>query len=450
MSVAMTTESRSAFVQQFLSGFEARIDGAPAWLVTLQKDAYGRVQELDVPGRRDEEWRFFSLRALTDQQFRTAPARLPDEAALDGLRLEEAAESTIVFVNGQYVPELSVVDALPEGVTVSTWKELAASNQLDAVKEYAGKNAYYADDLFYALNTASFVDGVVIVVPKNVSVKAPIHIVNLSTAAAAPYAVHPRNLIVAEESSEVTVVEEYVSLDDAVYFTNAVNEFYLANNAQVEHFKVQRESTSAFHIARNLVHNETDSRYHSAAVMLGAKISRNDSYARIDGTNVDCTLDGLAYVSGTQIADTHSAMDHQKPHSRSHQLHKVIVDERAHTVFNGKIFVQLDAQKTASYQLNQSLILSERGKVDTKPQLEILADDVVCTHGATVGQLEDDQLFYLESRGLDPITAKSLLTYAFAAEVVETINVESLKLRLEADIFERLTKQASVQVDEQA
>ncbi len=442
MSVAMSTVGRSAFVQQLIDAFESRADDAPAWLSAHQHAAQDTVRTLDVPTRRNEEWIFFNLRPLTSLEFRSAPARLPDEAAFDDLRLEEAAKSTLVFVNGQHVPELSVVEDLPEGVTVSTWKELSSSNQLDAIQSYVGQNKYYAGDLFYELNTASFEDGVVIVVPENVVVKAPIHILNISTAAAAPYATQPRNLIVAGESSEVCVVEEYVSLDDAVYFTNSVNEVIVGKNAHVEHFKVQRESTSAFHIARNLVDLADDCRYHSVAVALGGKISRNDTYASIDGREIDCALDSLVYVGGEQIADTHSIMDHRKPHSRSHQLHKVVVDDKAHTVFNGKIFVQIDAQKTSSYQLNQSLILSERGKVDTKPQLEILADDVVCTHGATIGQLEDDQLFYLESRGLDPITAKSLLTYAFAAEVVETINVESLKIRLEDQIFERLTDKA--------
>ncbi|MBA2661110.1 MAG: Fe-S cluster assembly protein SufD [Bradymonadaceae bacterium] len=443
MSVAINHEGRSAFVQQFLDALDAGQAGGPAWLTAYRKQCAQRLEALDVPTTRHEEWRFTKLRPLTDQRFGAAPVRLPDATELAEYRLPESAGSTLLFVNGHHVPELSSVLDLPAGVVVSTWKELGASDKLDSVREHVGQNRWFADDYFYGLNSAAFDDGVVILVPKNVVVEHPVHILNLSVAGEAAFATHPRNLIVAGESSELTVVEDYVSLDgQGVYFTNVVNEIAVGKNAHVEHVKVQRESTAAFHIARNLINLSSDSRYHSTAIALGAKLSRNDSYALFEGTNIDCTLDGLAYVDGDQVADTHSAIDHARPNSRSFQLHKCIADGKSQTVFNGKIFVRLDAQQTRSEQLNQNLLLSRRATVDTKPQLEILADDVVCSHGATVGQLEDEQLFYLESRGLDPLSAKNLLTYAFAAEVVEKIKVDSLKERLEQTIMERTSGNA--------
>ncbi|MFU8806480.1 MAG: Fe-S cluster assembly protein SufD, partial [Bradymonadaceae bacterium] len=231
----------------------------------------------------------------------------------------------------------------------------------------------------------------------------------------------------------------YVGVEEGPYFHNVVNEVFVGANAKVEHFKVQRDGLESFHIARNIVNLASDSHYVSTAVTLGAQLSRNDSYALYEGTNIDCNLDGLAFVKGKQVADTHTAIDHARPHSRSYQLHKCIADESAHTIFNGKIFVRKDAQQTKSEQLNQNLLLSKRASIDTKPQLEILADDVVCSHGATVGQLEDEQFFYLMSRGIDEKSAKQLLTYAFAAEVIETITVDSLRLSLEEMVLEQAT-----------
>lgn len=432
-----------AFVDQFIKRGKALPSGElPSWWATFRNDALQRLEELEMPGRKEEEWRFIKLNALSKQRFgEDSGGSTGDRDAIDletmaAHRLAECEESTLVFLNGRYQPSLSSVEGLASGVVVKNWKGLLEAHDPDLVRDYIGAEEHWKDDLFYQMNGANFEDGAVILVPRNTKVEAPIHLLFLGHGGEEPFVAHPRNLFVIGESSEVTMVEEYIGSGTGSYFHNVVDEVSVGANASVKHFKIQRESTDAFHIARNLISLAQDSRYISTAVNMGAALSRNDSYACYKGQNIECTLDGLAYIRGKQVSDTHTAIDHALPNSRSFQLHKTIVDEQAHSVFNGKIFVRQDAQQTRSEQLNQNLILSQRAQVDTKPQLEILADDVVCSHGATVGQLQDDQFFYLKSRGIDHEKARALLTFAFAAEVLETISVDSLRKALEAQVLQ--------------
>lgn len=442
MSIAEDTRetmARHPFVAQFIDQGRARsAKGMPEWWADYRTDRLQQLVGLDVPGRKDEDWRFVNLKPLLENTWQAESDAVADigEEDIEHRRLPEASNSTLVFTNGRFVPELSNIEGMPDGVTVTTWSQLRDEGELDVVEDRFDIADYWADDLFYNLNGANFEDGAVVVVDRNTVVDQPIHLLHVADPSAGEYASHPRNVIVTGESAEVSVIEEYATVGEGVYFHNVVDQISLAANSKVRHVKVQRDSTEAYHMARNVVDIAQDANYESTSVNLGAALSRNDSYALFNGRNIECTLDGLGFIDGDQVHDTHTALDHDHPDAESYQLQKNIVDDRAHAVFNGKIFVQQDSQRIDSNQLNQNLLLSRRAQVDTKPQLEIFADDVVCSHGATVGQLEEKHLFYLMARGVERERARALLTYAFAAEILEDIEVDTLRDRLEAHIME--------------
>ena len=275
-------------------------------------------------------------------------------------------------------------------------------------------------------------------VPPNAAVTTPVHLLFIATQK--DVVSYPRTLVLADNGCSVTVIEDYVSLQDEAYFTNAVTEFVLADNAHVNHIRVQREGAKAFHIANCAAILSRASNYQSVSVAIGARISRYNLNVKM-AEGAECSADGLALISARQLADTHTCIDHAQPHGTSRQLHKCIVGGAAHAVFNGKIMVRHGAQKTDSQQSNRTLLLTEKAHVDTKPQLEIFADDVKCTHGATIGQLDSEEVFYLQSRGLSETVARNMLTYAFGAEVIERIPVTSLKRSLEQTVLEQTSTQ---------
>jgi Fe-S cluster assembly protein SufD len=339
-------------------------------------------------------------------------------------------------VDGVYAPEYSFNTA---GLTV---ENLAAGVMTHgaAIEPHLSRYAEFERNAFTALNTAFLHDGALIVVPRNVAVAAPVHLLFIATQKQT--ASYPRCLVIAESGSTITIVEDFVALQNDAYFTNAVTEMALANNAHVKHIRVQRDSGEAFHIANCAVSLGRASRYQSVSVALGARISRYNLNVLEAAEGAECTIDGLALIDGQQLADTHTLIDHASPHGVSRQLHKCIVDGAAHAVFNGKIMVRKGAQHTDSSQSSRNLLLSGKARIDTKPQLEIFADDVKCAHGATVGELDADEVFYLKSRGLSDVAARNLLTYAFAAEVIERIAVASVKNRLEQAVLVQTTRQS--------
>jgi Fe-S cluster assembly protein SufD len=376
-------------------------------------------------------------------------------------------------VNGLYQPALSTVDTLPRGVKVGSLAA-ALDTDFERVETHLARCARFEDHAFVALNTALMEDGAFVHIPRGVVVEEPIHLLFIGTAGADPMVSHPRNLIVAEENSQATVIESYVggqvfgcsgvqvfgSDKDAPafdvagpehlntrtpehpipYFTNAVTEIIAAENAVLDHYKVQRESEAAFHVATLQVQQGRSSNFTSHSISVGGALVRNDIRVVLDGPGGEATLNGLYIVNGRQHVDHHTVIDHAKPHCNSHELYKGILDGHATAVFNGKIYVRPDAQKTDAKQTNQNLLLSRDAVIDTKPQLEIFADDVRCTHGATVGRLDEDALFYLRSRGIGLAEARSLLTYAFASDVLARIKVEPLRTQLEELLFARLSK----------
>ncbi|MEH2224886.1 Fe-S cluster assembly protein SufD [Nostoc sp.] len=399
------------------------------WLQELRQSAANWVRHSILPTTREEEWRFTDLSSLRKVQFNVEAGNF---ASLEFDILPEAANSRLVFVNGVFAPELSAVSDLPSGIVVSNLAGLSAVEQ-EGVRQYLAQ-AEGAQEVFTALNTAGITDAAVVWVKKNVVVETPIHLVFISVAGETATISQPRCLVVAESGSQVTLVEEYTNRQDAksakeegVYFTNAVTEVWVGDNAEVTHTRVEQEGAEAFHIGKTAIAQARDSRYTCHAITLGAKLSRHNLEILQTGEQTQTTLNGLTIISGKQLSDTHSAIALNYPHGTSDQLHKCIVGDRAHAVFNGKVFVPKLAQLTNASQLNRNLLLSSKARVDTKPQLEITADNVKCAHGATVSQLEDDEIFYLQSRGIDENDARKLLINAFAAEVINQIPIPSLR-----------------------
>jgi Fe-S cluster assembly protein SufD len=425
MSVAVT----HPFIEALVAGSRALPASTASWLNTRRAAALERANALSVPTTRDEEWRFTDLAPLN--KLRVTPAA--NVASVDGTPFEvPEAALRLTFVDGVYSPALSSRSALRAGVTVSTLAEALKTNAVP-IEPHLASHAGFDRQVFTALNTAWLRDGAVVHLSKNAVLNEPLHL--LFIAAQKDAASCPRCLIVVESGAQCTVIEDYVAATDAAYFTNAVTEIAIASNARVRHVRLQRESMQAVHIATCAVSLAKDAAYISQSVAFGARLSRYNLDVLHKGEGAEAVIDGLALISGQQLADTHTTMDHAQPNGRCTQLHKTIVGGAAHAVFNGKVLVREGAQLTNSAQQSRNLLLSGTARVDTKPQLEIFADDVKCAHGATVGQLDAEQLFYLKSRGLPDVAARNLLTYAFGAEIVDRIPVKSLVAELERTVM---------------
>lgn len=438
--MSVTTTTSNNYLESLLAGQPqlpaAFASPALAWLNRLRADAVDRVSALTVPTTRDEEWRFTDISPLTRIPFQPARSAPSLELAdIERFLLPEAA-ARLVFVDGVHAPQLSFNKA---GVVVENLAP-GATRHGATLESHLGRYAEFQYNAFAALNTAFLHDGALIVVPRNAAVAAPIHLLFVSTRQ--DVAAYPRCLVVADVGSEVTVVEDFFALQEEAYFNNAVTEIAVGAGARVRHTRVQRDSGKAFHIANCAVTLAHASRYQSVSVALGARISRYNLNVLQAAEDIECAIDGLALITDRQLADTHTLIDHAKPHGASRQLHKCIVGGAAHAVFNGKIVVRSGAQLTDSSQSSRNLLLTGKAHVDTKPQLEIFADDVKCAHGATVGQLDAEEVFYLKSRGLSDAAARSLLTYAFGAEIIERIPVASLRHRLEQTVLEQTNRES--------
>ncbi len=415
----------------YLSGLLDRVMAAKSegWLQDVRQNAADWVRQSRLPTTRDEEWRFADLSSLREVQFNNVETFLPN---ITPFVLPERNNNSLVFVNGVYAPELSSISGLPDGVVVSNLANLPGGYD-ERVRQYLAQ-ASGNREVFTALNTAGMTDAAVVWVGKNVVVETPISLVFVADGEGRMSL--PRCLVVAESGSQVTLVEEYTNHEDAksakeegerVYFNNAVTEVWVEENAQVSHTRIECDGAEAFHVGKTAVMQARCSRYSCNAVSLGGRFSRHNLEIFQTGEQTETTLNGLTMIKGKQLGDTHSAIALNHPHSVSRQLHKCIVGDRAHAVFNGKVFVPKPAQLTDATQLNRNLLLSSKARVDTKPQLEITADNVKCAHGATVSQLEDDEIFYLQSRGINANDARNLLINAFAAEIINQIPIPSLR-----------------------
>lgn len=420
------------YIEALLKGCEMPRGGV-SWLNERRAQALECANALTVPTTRDEEWRFTDLTPLLRVPFRPAAAAPRPAMAEISRFIAPEATAHLVFVDGVFAPELSANAGLPYGVLVAPLAAAFATHAA-VIEPHLARIAPFDNQVFAALNTAQLRDGAFVWIARHQRCPTPVQLLYLSTQRQA--ASHPRCLVVVESGAECTLIEDYAGLDNGPYFANAVTEIALADSARLAHVRLQREAKDAFHIATCAVAAARDAHYSSHAVALGARLSRLDLEVAQRGEGVEVRLDGLALISGRQLADTHSLMDHAAPRGRCRQLHKCIVGGAAHAVFNGKIVVRAGAQLTDSAQESRNLLLSDKAHVDAKPQLEIFADDVKCSHGATVGQLDAEQLFYLLSRGLAPERARNLLVYAFGAEVLDRIPVPSLVEQLERVVLE--------------
>lgn len=396
-------------------------------IASVRKSAEQSLSKLRSPQTKDEEWRFTNLKSIYRIEFDEVHSS--DSTILfDRTNVPESEGAFITFVNGVIDSTLTDVSKIQAKVNIVQFSD-ATESESKTITTHLNTHMSLEDDVFLHLNSALLNDGIWLDVPKNVVLDTPIHIrfLNISKTA---HASAPRVLVTAAEHSKAVIIEESVGYEESVYLNIPVLEFDLKRGAHVTHVKIQNDSKKAFHIGRVGATIARDGHYESYSIQLGAAISRNDVVATQSEEQMFATLDGLVLIGGDQLSDTHTLMDHRKAFGESHQLHKVLVDGQATSVFNGKIFVRQDAQKVNSYQENRNLLMSNEGTVHTKPQLEIFADDVKCSHGATIGQLVPEELFYLKSRGLDDRSSKELLTQAFALEVIEHIPVESVRHRL--------------------
>lgn len=409
----------------------------PGWLSELRRSALAAFESTGYPTMKNEDWHFTNVAPISSRTFITpkeGAAVSPDALARIGYGQDW---HTLVFVNGRLMSQ-PPAESLGAGLSITTLASEIESDS-EVIRRHFAKLATPESGSFTALNTANAADGAVVRLAADCVIDKPIHLVFVSDPGAEGAATYAHNLFFAERHSKATIIESYVTLGADVYLTNAVTEVFVADGARLSHYKLQRESQNAFHVGTLQVHQARDSRYESFSFATGAALSRTNVYTTLAGDAAEAVMNGLYMVDGKQHVDHQTRIEHVAPNCPSHELYKGILDGRSHGVFNGKVYVHPEAQKTDGKQSNNNLLLSAEARIDTKPQLEIYADDVKCTHGATVGRLDETALFYMRSRGISSSHARRLLTYAFAADVLEKIELEPLREALEAQVLERFT-----------
>ncbi len=398
----------------------------------VRRAAVARFRELGFPTTRDEDWRFTNVASLAQIPFQLArdfhaelSPREIEQFAVPGL-----GQIQLVFVNGRYAASLSSLRTPAKGLTVRSLAQAIRDDRL-VVEQHLTRYAGYHDDAFSALNTAFIEDGAFVHIARGRVIEEPIRLLFVSTATADPIMTHPRNLIVLDESSQAVVVEDYVSLGAEVSFSNVVTEVAVGNNGVLDHYLIERESHHAFNISTLRLEQGRSSNVTSHTVLLGGALVRNNVHPVLAGEGGECLINGLFMATGRQHMDNFMRVEHASPHCDSRQFYHGILDGQSHGVFSGRIIVHKDAQKTDAKQTNKNLLLSEEAQIDSKPQLEIYADDVKCTHGATIGQIDPDAIFYLRSRGIAEDAARALLLFGFAGESLNRMKAEPIRTYLE-------------------
>lgn len=432
--------AKAVLLKNYLETFseleKLRQPAEPVWLRHLRAEGWDIFNSGGFPTVRNEDWRFTNLAPLARTAFRRAP-----EADVTGSQIESSrlagAVCQLVFVNGHFAPQISDLSGLPAGLEVSSLAQ-ALSGKAENVEQHLGRYADLRRDSFAALNTALWEDGAYIHIRRGAQIEAPIHLLFVTTETDAPVMTHPRSLIVAEQGSHAAVVEDYVSLGAGAAFSNSVTELAAADDAIVSHYLVERENLDSFNVSTLRIELGRNSNVSSHSILLGGGLVRNNVHPLLNGPGAECLINGLFVGGGRQHLDNYMLVEHASPHGSSRQFYNGILDQQARGVFHGRIVVHKDAQKTDAKQTNRNLLLSDDARVDTKPQLEIRADDVKCTHGATIGRIEDEPLFYLRSRGIDEKSARNLLLYAFAAECLDRMNEQPARDFVEQFIRQRL------------
>uniref|UniRef100_A0A7V3E8E6 Fe-S cluster assembly protein SufD n=1 Tax=Ignavibacterium album TaxID=591197 RepID=A0A7V3E8E6_9BACT len=425
------------FIKNFQT-FEKSLNGEKTETFhRLRKDALSKFSSLNVPTIKDEEWKYTNISPVVKHNFNVIPPKTEVTPEIVGRFLFDNLEHhLIVFVNGEFRKDFSRLNDLPKKVEVTNLSD-AIKNNHPALLKHFGKYAEDSNNLFTALNSAYTKDGAFILVPKGIVVEDPVHIIFINKTENEKFISQPRNLFIAEENSQITIIEHYASENDGVYLNNAVTEIFVGENAIVDHIKLQEESKKAFHIGRMEVDQERSSNFSSHLISTGAEFSRNEFTTRFNGEGGESMLNGLFMIDGEQFFDAHTMIDHAKPHCNSHEHYKGILEDKSIGVFNGKVMVRPDAQKTNAFQENNAILLSDDAVMNSKPQLEIFADDVKCSHGATVGKLDEEAKFYLKSRGIGEEAATAMLLHAFASDVITSIKVEAVRDYIEKIISQK-------------
>ena len=442
------TKQADPYLKDFERFEQAGATAQPSWLFPLRKAGLARFAELGFPTLKLEDWRFTNVAPIAKLPFKpvfeaAAPSLTRD--ALAQFAFAKLPGTRLVFVNGHYAADLSTAPAQQNGIKVGNLAA-ALANDSALVEKHLGRYVRTEDNAFAALNNAFFQDGGFVHVPAGQSVEEPVQFLFINTSKDAGATTHPRNLIIAERGAKLTVIESYVSLASAPTFTNAVTEFALGDNAVVEHCKFQDESPEAFHIAALHSHLGRAVSFSSHSIATGAKLARNNLRTTLDGEGIECVLNGVYITNNDQISDHYMVVDHAKPHCASHEYFNGILAGKSKGVFHGRILVRPDAQKTDAKQTNKNLLLSDDATADTKPQLEIYADDVKCTHGATIGQLNNESIYYLRSRGIGLENARRMLIHAFAGEIIDRVKHDALREELDALVWDRLEQHEAVAV----
>lgn len=416
----------------------------PAWVRDIRRSAIELFAKQGFPTPKDERWRHTRVRPLLRHHFRLADAYEPGRLSarrLDELCIEDTRCRRIAFVNGHFAESLSDLRTHPhgDGVRIASLENVLEMDP-EPVQRYLSRYADAGTNPFTALNTAHLIDGAFVHLPKGTRIEEPIHILYVTHSDGDGVISHPRNLIVAEENTRAQIVESYVGFESETYFTNSVTEIILSERAEIDHCKLQKESAAAFHIGTVQTHIGGRSRFKTDFISLGGTLVRNDVKAVLDDEEIDCVVNGLYLGDGHQHVDNHTVIEHVKPRCTSHELFKGILGGRASAVFDGRIHVHPDAQKTDARQSNRCILLTDSARVNTNPQLEIYADDVKCTHGAAVGQIDENAVFYLRSRGIEKPTARQILIHAFAKEVIEGIRMEPVREHLGVDLSDWISK----------
>jgi Fe-S cluster assembly protein SufD len=455
-------EKQDLYFERFTELAKARAGREPSWLRDIRRAAIDRFGDLGFPSTHHEEWRFTNVAPIARTVFRAAAAIIGSSGEPLDNRLRNFSLSSVlpwakechslVFVNGRFAPRLSSVVSLPAGVKAGSLAaafEKRAASSTDALEGHLARHASYQDHAFVALSTALFEDGALVEVRDNTVLEKPLALVFLTLSDSEPHMTHPRNLILAGAGSQASFIETHLRFDDGgqpkrspgdLYFTNAVTEVVAGGNAILDYTRLQNEGDQALHVGILQVEQERSSSVTTHSIALGGLLDREEARAVLAGEGAEALLHGLYVINGWQHVDNHTVIDHARPHCSSREVYKGVLDGHAGGVFNGKIIVRKDAQKTDSKQSNKNLLLSEDAVINTKPQLEIYADDVKCTHGATIGQIDPEAVFYLRSRGIGLEEARSLLIQAFANDILDRIKFEPLRSQLRSALHARLAQ----------
>ena len=402
------------------------------WLSALREEAINKFTETGFPTPRDENWRFTNLAPISRSTFNLSKNGLVQlsKDKLDEYLFQDLKTSLLVFVDDRFNQSLSSVGQIPSNVKVSSLSK-ALSEDEDLVKQYLAKYSKIEGEAFTALNNAFMEDGAFIFLKSKTELRDPIHLLFISTGNSEQTFFNIRNLIVLEDNSSASVIEHYVSLTDGVYLSNVVSEVVVGENSNLEHYLIERESKRAYNVSTLRVEQARSSNITSHTVLLGGALVRNNVHPVLAGEGCSLLINGLYMANGRQHMDNYMKVEHASPHCDSRQLYNGVLDGRSHGVFHGRIVVHKGAQKTDAKQTNRNLLLSDFAQIDTKPQLEIYADDVKCTHGATIGQMDEDAIFYLRSRGLNKETTHSLMLHAFTSESLENMKIEQVRKYLD-------------------